>query len=120
MWQGEPRQIIALRRQTLRYVSLFLRVPTLQGVAEPLWSFGRSAEQAHARAADLLARLNIPERLWGLSPTTFFGGQQLRGNIAPGFAHGYPALLRDGPTARLDAANREVVLGLIMEATARR
>lgn len=120
---AEPRQIIALRRQTLGYVSQFLRVvprvPTLQVVAEPLLSLGVPADQANARAADLLARLNIPERLWGLSPTTFSGGEQQRVNIARGFAHGYPALLLDEPTASLDAANREVVLGLIMEAKAR-
>ena len=67
----------------------------------------------------LLARLNIPERLWSLSPTTFSGGEQQRVNIARGFAHDYPALLLDEPTASLDAANREVVLTLIEEAKAR-
>jgi alpha-D-ribose 1-methylphosphonate 5-triphosphate synthase subunit PhnL len=66
-----------------------------------------------------LARLNIPERLWPLSPTTFSGGEQQRVNIARGFAHGYPALLLDEPTASLDAVNREVVLTLIEEAKAR-
>jgi alpha-D-ribose 1-methylphosphonate 5-triphosphate synthase subunit PhnL len=63
--------------------------------------------------------LNIPERLWGLSPTTFSGGEQQRVNIARGFAHACPALLLDEPTASLDVANREVVLTLIEEAKAR-
>jgi alpha-D-ribose 1-methylphosphonate 5-triphosphate synthase subunit PhnL len=40
-------------------------------------------------------------------------------NIARGFAHGYPALLLDEPTASLDPENREVVLSLIEEAKAR-
>ena len=40
-------------------------------------------------------------------------------NIARGFAHSYPALLLDEPTASLDAVNREVVLKLIEEAKAR-
>jgi len=40
-------------------------------------------------------------------------------NIARGFAHPYPALLLDEPTASLDAVNREVVLGLIEDAKAR-
>jgi alpha-D-ribose 1-methylphosphonate 5-triphosphate synthase subunit PhnL len=39
-------------------------------------------------------------------------------NIARGFAHAYPAMLLDEPTASLDAANREVVLALIEEAKA--
>ena len=121
--QAEPRQIIALRRATLGYVSQFLRVvprvPTLDVVAEPLLVLGTPADQARARAADLLSRLNIPERLWSLSPTTFSGGEQQRVNIARGFAHPYPALLLDEPTASLDAANRAVVLSLILEAKAR-
>lgn len=120
---AEPRQIIRLRRDTLGYVSQFLRVvprvPTLDVVAEPLLNLGVQADQARNRAAALLSRLNIPERLWSLSPTTFSGGEQQRVNIARGFAHAYPALLLDEPTASLDAANREVVLTLIEEAKAR-
>ena len=71
---------------------------------------GVTPDQARGRAATLLARLNIPERLRGLSPTTFSGGEQQRVNIARGFVHPYPALLLDKPTARLDALNREMAL----------
>lgn len=120
---AEPRQIIRLRRETLGYVSQFLRVvprvPTLDVVAEPLLNLGVPGDQARDRAASLLSRLNIPQRLWPLSPTTFSGGEQQRVNIARGFAHAYPALLLDEPTASLDAVNREVVLTLIEEAKAR-
>lgn len=120
---ASPRQIIALRRDTLGYVSQFLRVvprvPTLDVVAEPLLTLGTAPEIARARAAALLRQLNIPERLWSLSPTTFSGGEQQRVNIARGFAHPYPALLLDEPTASLDATNREVVLSLIEDAKAR-
>lgn len=121
--RAAPRQIIALRRGTLGYVSQFLRVvprvATLDVVAEPLLALGLSPEAARDRAAGLLARLNLPERLWSLSPTTFSGGEQQRVNIARGFAHPYPALLLDEPTASLDATNRDVVLQLITEAKAR-
>ena len=118
--QAEPREILALRRETLGYVSQFLRVvprvPTLEVVAEPLLALGRPEDEAMARARDLLTRLRIPERLWALSPTTFSGGEQQRVNIARGFAHRYPALLLDEPTASLAATNRETVLRLIEEA----
>lgn len=121
--QAEPRQVIAVRREVLGYVSQFLRVvprvPTLDVVAEPLRTLGVSAEVSQARAKALLGQLNIPERLWSLSPTTFSGGEQQRVNIARGFAHAYPAMLLDEPTASLDAKNREVVLSLIEEAKAR-
>lgn len=120
---AQPREIIQMRRAVMGYVSQFLRVvprvPTLDVVAEPLRNLGMPVDDAHARAKELLTRLNLPERLWSLSPTTFSGGEQQRVNIARGFAHPYAALLLDEPTASLDAANREVVLTLIEEAKAR-
>jgi alpha-D-ribose 1-methylphosphonate 5-triphosphate synthase subunit PhnL len=120
---AEPRAVIALRRQSLGYVSQFLRViprvPTVQIVAEPLLAQGVGEDMALARAQAMLARLNIPERLWGLSPTTFSGGEQQRVNIARGFIHDWPVMLLDEPTASLDAANRAVVLELITQAKAR-
>ncbi|GGF49560.1 alpha-D-ribose 1-methylphosphonate 5-triphosphate synthase subunit PhnL [Mameliella alba] len=121
--RAQPREIIRLRREALGYVSQFLRVvprvPTLDVVAEPLLAVGVDRAAATERARDLLTRLRIPERLWSLSPTTFSGGEQQRVNIARGFAHAYPALLLDEPTASLDAANRDTVLDLIHEAKAR-
>ncbi len=120
--RAEPREILALRRETLGHVSQFLRVvprvPTLDVVAEPLLALGRREEEARERARALLTRLRIPEALWTLSPTTFSGGEQQRVNIARGFVHAYPALLLDEPTASLDAQNRETVLTLIEEAKA--
>ncbi|MEL6573734.1 MAG: phosphonate C-P lyase system protein PhnL [Pseudomonadota bacterium] len=119
----EPRDIIRVRREVLGYVSQFLRVvprvPTLDVVAEPLRAVGVSDAEAKARASELLSQLNIPENLWSLSPTTFSGGEQQRVNIARGFAHPYPAMLLDEPTASLDATNRAVVLGLIKSAKER-
>lgn len=121
--QAEPREILQLRRETLGYVSQFLRVvprvPTLDVVAEPLLAVGVAQDVARDRARELLDLLNIPERLWSLSPTTFSGGEQQRVNIARGFAHDYPAMLLDEPTASLDGTNRQVVLSLIEQAKAR-
>lgn len=121
--QAAPRDILSLRRQSLGYVSQFLRVvprvPTIEVVAEPLLRLKVARGEAIDRAEHLLALLNIPRRLWSLSPTTFSGGEQQRVNIARGFAHTYPALLLDEPTASLDPVNRAVVLSLIQEAKAR-
>ncbi|MGY6697563.1 MAG: phosphonate C-P lyase system protein PhnL [Roseinatronobacter sp.] len=121
--RAEPRSVIALRRAKLGYVSQFLRViprvPTRLVVAEPLLTQGLSEAEAVHRAEVLLARLNIPERLWSLSPTTFSGGEQQRVNIARGFILDWPVMLLDEPTASLDAGNRAVVLELIEEAKKR-
>ena len=123
MATAAPRAVLALRRQTLGYVSQFLRVvprvPALDVVADPLRAVGVGAAEARDRAAAMLSRVALPEPLWALSPTTFSGGEQQRVNIARGFVYPYPALLLDEPTASLDARNRAVVLALIGEAKAR-
>jgi alpha-D-ribose 1-methylphosphonate 5-triphosphate synthase subunit PhnL len=116
---AEPRQILSVRRATIGYVSQFLRavprVPTLDVVAEPLIANGIARATAREQAGALLRRLNIPERLWPLPPSTFSGGEQQRVNIARGFISDLPILLLDEPTASLDAANRAVVVELIAQ-----
>lgn len=120
MVTATPRQVMAMRRSVVGYVSQFLRVlpriPTIRVVAEPFIRAGGSEPEAEERAAALLARLRIPETLWELSPLTFSGGEQQRVNIARGFIYPYQLLLLDEPTASLDPANRQTVLELITEA----
>jgi alpha-D-ribose 1-methylphosphonate 5-triphosphate synthase subunit PhnL len=68
------------------------------------------------RAGAMLARLNLPGAIVvTLPPATFSGGEQQRVNIARGFITDHPILLLDEPTASLDAANREIVVGMIAE-----
>lgn len=118
-----PRIVLDVRKRTLAYVSQFLRViprvPSLDVVAEPLRNLGIDADSARARAAAMLKRLNIPERLWSLAPATFSGGEQQRVNIARGFIAQSPIMLLDEPTASLDADNRAAVIELIKDAKSR-
>ena len=114
---ASPRTVLAIRRQTIGYVSQFLRtvprVSALDVVAEPLVERGEDRENARGKARALLAQLNLPEKLWALPPATFSGGEQQRVNIARGFITEHPILLLDEPTASLDARNRDVVIELI-------
>ncbi len=114
-----PRQVLAVRRDTIGYVSQFLRVvprvSALDVAAEPLVVRGESAALARQTAARLFEQLNLPKRLWSLPPATFSGGEQQRVNIARGFITEHPVLLLDEPTASLDAVNRDVVLGMIRQ-----
>ena len=117
--RAEPRDILRVRRDTIGYVSQFLRavprVAAIDVVAEPLLAAGVVRDEARERAGALLRRLNIPERLWKLPPATFSGGEQQRINIARGFISDLPILLLDEPTASLDATNRAVVVGLVAQ-----
>ena len=118
--KAEPREILEVRKRKLGYVSQFLRVvprvPTLKVVAEPLLSIGKPETESLEMAEELLEELNIPKKLWQLSPTTFSGGEQQRVNIARGFSYEFPALLLDEPTASLDKENRDIVISLINRA----
>nr|WP_322011465.1 phosphonate C-P lyase system protein PhnL [Paraburkholderia sp. J12] len=120
---AEPHDVLRLRRNVVGYVSQFLRViprvTTRDLVAAPLVARGVAEDEALARAETLLARLNVPQRLWSLAPATFSGGEQQRVNIARGLIAQHRVLLLDEPTASLDAENRAVVSSLIVEARER-
>ena len=124
---ASPRDLVRMRRDSVGYVSQFLRViprvGALDVVAEPLLEPLRrdaeSLEAARDTARQWLARLRISERLWALPPATFSGGEQQRINIARSLIKPRPVLLLDEPTASLDKANTRTVIELIHEALAR-
>ena len=97
--KAEPHEILEVRKRKLGYVSQFLRVvprvPTLKVVAESLLSMGKPEAESLEIAEELLEELNIPRKLWLLSPTTFSGGEQQMVNIARGFSYAFPVLLLD-------------------------
>ncbi|WP_199635642.1 phosphonate C-P lyase system protein PhnL [Serratia sp. PAMC26656] len=123
MVQAEARQILAVRRHTLGWVSQFLRVipriSALDVVMQPLLEQAVDRAECRERAQTLLNQLNVPQRLWQLAPSTFSGGEQQRVNIARGFIVDYPILLLDEPTASLDSRNSAAVVGLIEQAKQR-
>ncbi len=121
--QAHPHDVLTLRRQTLSFVSQFLRViprvSTWDLVSDPLKRNGVDPSEIEDRVTQILHRLNLPESLWQLAPATFSGGEQQRVNIARSLILDSPIILLDEPTASLDANNREVVTELISEARAR-
>ncbi|MCC0177088.1 phosphonate C-P lyase system protein PhnL [Waterburya agarophytonicola K14] len=117
--QLKPHQVIEIRQKTIGYVSQFLRViprvSALDVAAEPLLELGIDVDRAYQKIKKLFSLLNLPERLWQLSPTTFSGGEKQRVNIARALAVDYPIFLLDEPTSALDAKNRQVVVELLTE-----
>ena len=109
--RADPRLVLEVRRESIGYVSQFLRVVPRVSALDIVREAGGDAA--------LLSRLNIAPRLQGLPPATFSGGEQQRVNIARGLAGGHKVLLLDEPTASLDPANRDVVIAMIIEAKAR-
>ena len=107
------RKVVEIRKTTIGWVSQFLRVipriSALEVVMQPLLDTGVPREACAAKAARLLTRLNVPERLWHLAPSTFSGGEQQRVNIARGFIVDYPILLLDEPLSALDGLIKESI-----------
>lgn len=117
--QLQPHEVIEVRQKTIGYVSQFLRViprvSALDVAAEPLLELGVDLDMAHKKVKQLFCKLNLPERLWQLSPTTFSGGEKQRVNITRALVIDYPIFLLDEPTSALDAKNRQVVVELLTE-----
>lgn len=111
------RTIIDLRRTEISFVTQFLhflpRQTTIDVVARPLFDLGLDREVAHGRAIVLLRQMQIPERLWKISPASFSGGEKQRVNLARSVILRPRLLLLDEPTASLDTASTQRIIDLI-------
>lgn len=117
MVQASEYRILQLRRRDIGFVTQFLhclpRKSALDITIEPLLARGVSQAEAQKRGRELLAQLRVPERLWGLPPATFSGGEKQRINLARGLIARPRLLLLDEPTSSLDTGTTECVAELI-------
>lgn len=113
-------RIVELRRWELSLVTQFLhclpRQQTIDVVAQPLYQQEVARSRARITAGEILAKLNLPERLWSIPPATFSGGEKQRVNLARGLVTHSRLLLLDEPTASLDSESAARAVTLIQEA----
>lgn len=107
--------LAVFRNQTIGFVfqsfNLLPRLTALENVELPMIYGGVAPKERHERAAQLLQRVGLGERM-GHRPTQLSGGQQQRVAIARALA-GQPALiLADEPTGALDTNTGIEILGL--------
>lgn len=106
------------RNRTIGFVfqsfNLLPRLTALENVELPMIYAGVDPKERKARAAELLTRVGLGERL-GHRPTQLSGGQQQRVAIARALS-GRPALLlADEPTGALDTHTGHEILALFNE-----
>ena len=113
--------LAALRREVFGFVfqgyHLIGTSSALDNVAMPARYAGVSERARHERAAALLWRLCLAERLQYL-PHQLSGGQQQRVSIARALVNGGRVILADEPTGALDSTSGEQVMQQLDELAA--
>lgn len=113
--------LAALRREVFGFVfqgyHLIGTSSALDNVAMPARYAGVGERARHERAAALLSRLGLAERLQYL-PHQLSGGQQQRVSIARALVNGGRVILADEPTGALDSTSGEQVMQQLDELAA--
>jgi putative ABC transport system ATP-binding protein len=111
-------QLTSLRSQAIGFVfqqfQLLPQTTALDNVAAPLLYQGVKAKEARERAAAVLTRLGLRDRLTH-DRTMLSGGQQQRVAIARAVVASPALILADEPTGALDSRSGEQVMALLTE-----
>jgi len=109
-------KLTRFRQENIGFVfqqyNLLPALSAAENVAVPLLIAGMRRATALERAAEVLEEVGLGDRTANL-PSQLSGGQQQRVAIARALIHGPRLLVCDEPTAALDAASGQTVMGLL-------
>lgn len=117
----EPDALAQLRREHFGFIfQRYQLLPDLDAVGNvetPAIYAGLAAGPRHRRAASLLGRLGLEDRL-DHRPNQLSGGQQQRVSVARALMNGGEVILADEPTGALDTTSGEELMRLLLDLNA--
>ena len=118
MGEMSDELLAEFRNQTIGFVfqsfNLLPRLTALENVELPMIYGGVEPKERRERAADLLKRVGLGERM-GHRPTQLSGGQQQRVAIARALAGPPSLILADEPTGALDTSTGAEIMALFRQ-----
>ncbi|MBA4204839.1 MacB family efflux pump subunit [Pannonibacter phragmitetus] len=114
----QPDDLAALRREKFGFIfqryNLLAELTALGNVEVPAVYAGLTPADRRRRAADILERLGLGDRMEH-RPPQLSGGQQQRVSIARALMNGGDIILADEPTGALDSRSGQDVLDILRE-----
>ena len=118
VYAKEDKELAAYRSKNIGFIfqnfNLVGRIDALQNVAMPMMYAGVGKSEREDRAAELLTRMGMGDRIHH-NPNELSGGQKQRVAIARSLANDPDLLLADEPTGALDSKTGRMVMDLFHE-----
>ncbi len=109
-------ELAEIRREKIGFIfqhfNLIHSLNALENVALPMFFAGVSSEERIKRAAELLTKVGLGERLHH-KPSEMSGGQQQRVAIARALSNNPAIIIGDEPTGNLDSASGDAIMDIL-------
>jgi putative ABC transport system ATP-binding protein len=106
------RENAAVIYQSFRLLPL---LTVSENVTYPMELRGFKGKQAREKAAELIARVGLPETVLNRFPDMLSGGEQQRVAVARAMSMDTKLLLADEPTGNLDTENSRLIIDLLLK-----
>jgi putative ABC transport system ATP-binding protein len=116
--QLDPYELAWMRCRKIGYIfqsyNILPTLTALENVLLPMIFAGVTQEESQDKAADILTKVGLGDRLFH-TPMEMSGGQQQRVAIARAFANSPSLVLADEPTANLDLKTGRQIIHLLRD-----